>query len=225
MSEEIENDEEQNVAHGNSAIGRQVNSYGIPPEVFAEYARKLAVTEAALASFFKILGENQVPPGDVDGKLREIADNYNELLQRLQKEKASGKKRKSEQLSITTEKNAPLSIEYIQHITVKNEKIKIALAFIVGLFFVIKLHILSFALSCFIAIVLTKEQLIKYRIKKGLFGTNRTEARELLDFIIKNSDNLDFTDSNGNLRRALLPEAKDAAEEHIPGTLGEEAPV
>ena len=63
----------------------------------------------------------------------------------------------------------------------------------------------------------------EYRIRKGLFGTNRTEARELIDFIIKNSDNLDFTDSNGNLRRALLPEAKDAVEEHIPGTLGEEA--
>ncbi|MCW5206390.1 hypothetical protein VU08_05610, partial [Desulfobulbus sp. F5] len=57
----------------------------------------------------------------------------------------------------------------------------------------------------------------------GLFGTNRTEARELIDFIIKNSENLDFTDSNGNLRRALLPEAKDATEELIPGTLGEEA--
>jgi hypothetical protein len=62
-------------------------------------------------------------------------------------------------------------------------------------------------------------------VYKGLFGTNRTEARELIDFIIKNSDNLDFTDSNGNLRRALLPEAKDAAEERIPGILGEEAPA
>ncbi len=74
-----------------------------------------------------------------------------------------------------------------------------------------------------IILIAIKEQLLEYRIRKGLFGTNRTEARELIDFIIKNSDNLDFTDSNGNLRRALLPEAKDTAEEHIPGTLGEEA--
>ncbi|MGR0482248.1 MAG: hypothetical protein ACTFAL_12820 [Candidatus Electronema sp. V4] len=72
-------------------------------------------------------------------------------------------------------------------------------------------------------ILTAKEFLIEYRNRKGLFGTNRTEARELIDFIIKNSDNLDFTDSNGNLRRALLPEAKDAAEELISGTLGEEA--
>ncbi|MGX9726057.1 MAG: hypothetical protein ACTFAK_01680 [Candidatus Electronema sp. VV] len=75
----------------------------------------------------------------------------------------------------------------------------------------------------FLIILTVKELLTKYRIRKGLFGTNRAEARELIDFIIKNSDNLDFTDSNGNLRRALLPEEKDAVEEHIPGTLGEEA--
>ncbi len=80
--------------------------------------------------------------------------------------------------------------------------------------------VLIFLVSLFI-----KEQLLGYRIRKGLFGTNRTEARELIDFIIKNSDNLDFTDSNGNLRRALLPEAADAAEERIPGTLGEGAPA
>ncbi|WP_417915461.1 hypothetical protein [Candidatus Electronema sp. JM] len=81
----------------------------------------------------------------------------------------------------------------------------------------------SIFLLIFLSILITKELLIEYRIKRGLFGTNRTEARELIDFIIKNSDNLDFTDSNGNLRRALLPEAKDAVEERISGTLGEEA--
>ena len=83
---------------------------------------------------------------------------------------------------------------------------------------IIFLTLFIFLLSLYI-----KEQLLEYRISKGLFGTNYTEARELIDFIIKNSDNLDLTDSNGNLRRALLPEAKDAAEELIPGTLGEEA--
>lgn len=79
--------------------------------------------------------------------------------------------------------------------------------------------IMPVLLFLFVVLVLFKDQLFEFRIKKGLFGTNRAEARELIDFIIKNSDNLDFTDSNGNLRRALLPEA----EERIPGTLGEEA--
>ncbi|CAK8717352.1 hypothetical protein GCAAIG_06780 [Candidatus Electronema halotolerans] len=75
---------EQNVAQGDGAIGKQVNNYGISPEVFAEYAGKLAVTETALASFFKILEEQQVPLGDLDSKLRDIAAQYKELLARLE---------------------------------------------------------------------------------------------------------------------------------------------
>ena len=77
---------EQNTGIGDHAIGKQVNNYygDIPPAVFAEYAGKLAVTDSALASFFKILEEQQVPPGDLDSKLREIAGQYKELLLRLE---------------------------------------------------------------------------------------------------------------------------------------------
>ncbi len=65
--------------------GRDVAvNYGIPPALFAEYAGKLAVTEAALASFFKILEEQQVPLDDLDSKLREIAAQHKELLARLE---------------------------------------------------------------------------------------------------------------------------------------------
>ncbi len=89
----------------------------------------------------------------------------------------------------------------------------------------IRFYELLFILIFFAAVLITKEKMLGYRIHKGLFGTNRAEAKELIDFIIKKSNNLDFTDSNGNLRRTLLPEAKDAAEERIPGILGEEAPA
>ena len=96
-------DGEQNVAQGDHAIGKQekvtqevrgdgnifsatgnVTVNGISPEVFAEYVSKLAVTESALASFFKILEEQQVPLGDLDSKLRDIAAQYKELLARLE---------------------------------------------------------------------------------------------------------------------------------------------
>ncbi|MCW5206096.1 tetratricopeptide repeat protein, partial [Desulfobulbus sp. F5] len=76
------NGREQNIGQGDHAIGKQVNNYGIPPEVFAEYAGKLAVTDSALASFFKILEEQQVPHSDLDSKLREIATQHKELLAR-----------------------------------------------------------------------------------------------------------------------------------------------
>ena len=73
----------QNIGQGTGAIGQQ-NNYGISPAIFAEYAGKLAVTDAALASFFKILEEQQVPHSDLDSKLQEIAGQYKELLLRLE---------------------------------------------------------------------------------------------------------------------------------------------
>ncbi len=75
------NGETQNIGQGTGAVGQQ-NNYGVSPEVFAEYVGKLAVTESALASFFKILEEQQVPHSDLDSKLREIAATHKELRQR-----------------------------------------------------------------------------------------------------------------------------------------------
>ncbi len=93
----------QNVGQGDHAIGKRVNVTqkvrgdgnifsgtgnvtvnGIPPALFAEYAGKLAVTDSALASFFKILEEQQVPRSDLDSKLREIAATHKELLLRME---------------------------------------------------------------------------------------------------------------------------------------------
>jgi tetratricopeptide (TPR) repeat protein len=101
-------DGEQNIAQGDHAIGKQENTTqpvsgdnnifsatgnvtvnGISPALFAEYAGKLAVTEAALASFFKIMEQQQVPHSDLDSKLREIAANYKELLARVGDDQAA----------------------------------------------------------------------------------------------------------------------------------------
>ncbi|MGX9726180.1 MAG: tetratricopeptide repeat protein [Candidatus Electronema sp. VV] len=99
----------QNIAQGDHAVGKQVNvtqsvsghgcifsgtgnvsvSYGISPALFAEYAGKLAVTDSALVSFFKILEEQQVPHSDLDSKLREIAGQYKELLARVGDDQAA----------------------------------------------------------------------------------------------------------------------------------------
>ncbi len=75
---------EQNIAQGDHAIGKQVNNYGIPPELFAQYVAELGVTDSALASFFKILEQAQVAPNDLDSKLREIAFRHKELLLRFE---------------------------------------------------------------------------------------------------------------------------------------------
>ncbi|MBD3324354.1 tetratricopeptide repeat protein [candidate division KSB3 bacterium] len=60
-----------------------ITHYGVSPERFEALAGELAVTKSALKSFFKILEQQQVPLEDLDSKLREIAANYKELVQRL----------------------------------------------------------------------------------------------------------------------------------------------
>ena len=75
---------EQNIAQGEKPIGKQVNNYGVPPEVFAQYVSELGVTDSALTSFFKILEEQQAARSDLDSKLREIAFRHKELLLRFE---------------------------------------------------------------------------------------------------------------------------------------------
>lgn len=161
-----------------------------------------------------------------DDKWNKIIDKTNELIRTILRK----------EIFITNDlpteikrENRCISLVFFSLNKKNNQKIKFFSLFftiilmIAQYVFCVSNYKIFFLVLIFLISLVLREQLLEYRIRKGLFGTNRTEARELIDFIIKNSDNLDFTDSNGNLRRALLPEAKDAAEEHIPSTLGEEA--
>lgn len=51
------------------------------------------------------------------------------------------------------------------------------------------------------------QQLIRYRIRKGWYGTNEFEAKEIINFIISHSNKDDFNDSGGLKRVIPLPEA------------------
>jgi hypothetical protein len=59
----------------------------------------------------------------------------------------------------------------------------------------------------------------EYRVAKGQFGNNEREAREIIDFIIKESDNIDFTDG-GKLKQILsesdLEEIQEMARQPLP---------
>ncbi len=97
----------QSIGQGDHAIGSLTNNHGpvistsgnqspaihgqnvtitynnLPPD-WMQYAEEFGVTKAAIASFFKILEQEKVPPGDLDSKLREIAFRYKELLLRFE---------------------------------------------------------------------------------------------------------------------------------------------
>ncbi|CAK8719089.1 hypothetical protein GKODMF_10655 [Candidatus Electrothrix gigas] len=131
--------------------------------------------------------------------------------------------------SINTQDIA-LPLIYLRHFKRENWKLKLILFLCTGIFFglswkysQINLSILPFLLLALLSLSIVKERLVEYRIRKGFFGTNRTEAKALIEFIIKNSEDIDFTDSNGNIRRVLLPKAElNPAKQPLP-TFGEEA--
>jgi amino acid permease len=50
------------------------------------------------------------------------------------------------------------------------------------------------------------QQLIEYRIKKGWYGKNEYETKEIINFIISHSNKNDFNDSGGLKRVIPLPE-------------------
>jgi ATP-dependent exoDNAse (exonuclease V) alpha subunit len=59
--------------------------HGVPPKDFQRVSAKLGITEAALASFFKILEEQKVAPEDLDSTLRDFAKRYKQLEEDLKR--------------------------------------------------------------------------------------------------------------------------------------------
>ena len=59
--------------------------HGISPEDFQKVSAELGVTQAALASFFKVLEKQKVAPEDLDSTLRDFAKRYKQLEEDLKR--------------------------------------------------------------------------------------------------------------------------------------------
>jgi len=57
-----------------------------------------------------------------------------------------------------------------------------------------------------LGLLFLRDALLEYRIRNGFFGTSRSEAKDLVEYLVSNSEDIDFTDGSGKLRRALEPE-------------------
>lgn len=70
-------------------------------------------------------------------------------------------------------------------------------------------------------ILLSGKLALDYRILKGWYGNNEREAREIIEFIVRESSNIDFRDG-GKLKRILsdddLEEIKSWGMQPVPGT-------
>jgi hypothetical protein len=65
-------------------IGNVLARRAVPLDVYDSVSRALGVTDTALTTFFRILGENKVAAEDLDAKLREIAGRHLTLLKQAE---------------------------------------------------------------------------------------------------------------------------------------------
>ncbi|MGO4469692.1 hypothetical protein AB4Z11_29485, partial [Pseudoduganella sp. RAF53_2] len=117
---------------------------------------------------------------------------------------------------VVAARDAALSLTYLRRFKERHSGVKLALLASATVLSILSLRfpdldLLQFATVSIAALglLVLKEAVVQYRIRNGLFGTTSFEARELIDFIVKNSDDIDFTDGDGNLRKALLPQEKE----------------
>ena len=107
-----------------------------------------------------------------------------------------------------------LSVTYVNRVLIRDSTLAWFLIAVSACYWVasIFLHWLQTALLLFpvlvIVLLIARSVLLQYRIKNGLFGTSEHEAREIIGFILNNSNTIDFTDGDGKLRKALLPEVE-----------------
>jgi hypothetical protein len=117
-------------------------------------------------------------------------------------------------------KEVAISLTYLNHLKRSSASTKAALAITSLMGVVVHLRLrhtdptfLSVAMACTVtlALIQLKETLLEYRVRKGYFGTTRSEAKALIAFMVTNAKDIDFHDDSGSLRKALTPEKGNAA--------------
>lgn len=113
-------------------------------------------------------------------------------------------------------KEVAISLTYLGHLRRSSASTKIALALAASFGAVAHLRypdlsLLPIALVCtsILALILLKEMIVEFRVRRGYFGTTRSEAKDLIAFMIANARDIDFHDDSGTLRKALIPQERE----------------
>lgn len=69
-------------------------------------------------------------------------------------------------------------------------------------------YILFILISVMILAIHLDQKLIDHRVRKGWYGKNEFEAKEIINFIVSHANKDDFNDSGGLKRVIPLPEAE-----------------
>ena len=76
------------------------------------------------------------------------------------------------------------------------------LSIVVNLFYPINVNFISLVLAVTTCLLLVGILTFQYRVTKRMYGNNEREAREIIDFIIRESKHIDFKDG-GKLKKIL----------------------
>jgi hypothetical protein len=70
-----------------------------------------------------------------------------------------------------------------------------------------------------IAALRINQKVLEYRIRKGYYGSNEYEAREIIDFVLAHADKTDFIDGTGAKRLLPTAEIVEAANVYLEGVV------
>lgn len=148
---------------------------------------------------------------DLDGSFRRI-----DLLSAL--EALQNCPKFLEGARLRSKERAALSVAYLQHLKAKHLFPKLAIGFAGAGFSVAailtgktQMFLVSVLLLTLLGLFIVKELVLKYRISRGFYAGNAIEARDLIQFIIEQGDDLDFTDGSGLRRPTLISHPDDRA--------------
>ncbi len=112
-----------------------------------------------------------------------------------------------------------LSMTYFNHLKNGHASLKMALLLCsialtsLGYFYSLDEVIrISLTPLLILALLIIKEVIIEYRIRNGLFGNNAHEAKDIIEFLVRNAQDIDFTDGKGKLRQVLIASSQGAAD-------------
>ena len=97
------------------------------------------------------------------------------------------------------------------------------LSIVLSIFNLVEWGAIQIALFITIVLFFIRQQVLDYRVLNRFYGNNEREARDIIEFIVKESSNIDFSDG-GKPKKIMsdddLEEIKQATTQPVPGFAG-----
>ncbi|EQA5721416.1 hypothetical protein ACX4ER_003012 [Cronobacter dublinensis] len=157
---------------------------------------------------------------DITSLKEKIKKSFDEssFTNKKEREATSNKKNKINTEEVASVRQENLKNETVVNLFLLSEKNKLLKTKILAVFITILSALtiafmdmpfwaLAVGITLFI-LAEAKDQIVSYRVTRGYFGTNTSEALQLIKFIRENADRFDSNDGDGRRRKILNQEMK-----------------